>query len=226
MSGVVCTSAECWAAVSGILQAVASLLSAAAVIYAARLASTTIHTYRLQKQEDKRIQAAHEILSFVYKFMLILLGLRDPLNRFEIQETEEAVRDRLKEWDTLQPRLQEAIIASDILLDRLHSKRSDLDRIWEIIPTARTFFETNVLDEIIALWEMLERFEQAAVRHIDEFALSPEETRETRQTLWRRSSDDSFEEQVRDIVERLDDLLLPILRSDYAKASLPHHSSR
>lgn len=92
----ICTTTDCWSATGSMMSGWAAWAGVGAVIYAANGAFAT---YRRQKQEDRRIEAAEEILSFAYKFKRTLTGARSPgIFAHELARAEKTLTESWNGW--------------------------------------------------------------------------------------------------------------------------------
>lgn len=194
------------------IQAFASLLGVFAIIYGAKLASNTFLSFRKEKQEERRLDAVHQILAFVYRFSANLKSLRRSVLPDEFLKAESEARMRFPKWDEIDPEDRQSILTSDVMLDRLMANAHVWNQIFEKFPAARAYLDQQSQDDIEELWEMLGRFEWAARALIDEKSLPPMERVEALKTIWKQGLDDKFESQIDAVVKRLEEKLAPTLR--------------
>ena len=61
------------------LSGIATFAGALAVVYAAKVGANTFDSWKRQKQEERRMDAAEKILTLAYELRYTLAGIRSPL---------------------------------------------------------------------------------------------------------------------------------------------------
>ena len=105
-----------------------------AVIYTANRAFST---YRRQKQEDRRIEAAEEILSFAYKFKRTLTGARSPgILAHELARAEKTLVESWNGWEHKEAREQERLKTAQAMYQRPIDNNPTWSQIFDLMPRA------------------------------------------------------------------------------------------
>lgn len=205
----------CWAATGSMIQAWGTLLGVAAVVYAAWRASNTFDAFRRQKQEERRMDAAHTILTFAYKFQQRLVGVRSPgISGFEMADATTRLKDNYEGYASKSEREQRQLVVAQVMLTRLHANREIWDAVWEHIPTARALFGEKAEHHPRELWKALVNVQVSAEAYGEDSLLDPEFTKSIRKDLYGHGGDNLVTTQVADAVTKLEALLLRFIRCD------------
>lgn len=190
-----------------------------AVLYTANRAFST---YRRQKQEDRRIEAADHILTFAYKFKRTMQGVRSPgILGFELTRAEQRLKESWKGWDQKAKAEQQQIITAQAMWGRLQDNKDTWAQIFEVMPRARALFGDEAEAQLQAFWTAYVQMETACDMYAEDSGNDPEFTKNLRGDMWSHSKGDPVAKIVDEAVARLEELLLSVIRADYKPTKPP-----
>lgn len=216
----ICSSSDCWDATGSMMSGWAAWAGVIGVIWTA---NRGLGTYRRQKQEDRRIEAADDILTFAYKFRRTIQGARSPgILAHEIASAEKALSESWPDWATKTAAEQHRIRTAQAMWLRLKENNPIWSQIFEFMPRARALFGEDAEAQLQAFWEAYVRVEIACDSY-SEAEGDADFEKEVRADMWRRSKDDPVAAKIDEAVAKLEDMLLPVIRADHKtdRKSLP-----
>lgn len=179
-------------------------------------ANRAFSTYRRQKQEDRRIEAAEEILSFAYKFKRTLTGARSPgILGHELARAEKTLVESWNGWEHEDPKDQRRLKIAQAMLQRLRDNNNIWGQIFELMPRARALFGEEAEAQLQAFWEAYVTVEIACDSYADDSGTDREFSKDLRTEMWGRSADDPVSTKVEAAIAKLDEILLPVIRADH-----------
>jgi hypothetical protein len=215
MLSLICSDAACWAATGSMLQAWGTLLGVAAVVYAAWRAGNTFNAFRRQKQEERRMDAAHTLLTFAYKFQQRLLGVRSPgISGFEMTAATNQLKESYEGYSLKSELEQRQLTVAQVILTRLNADRNLWNEIWEHIPTARALFGEKAEKSLRELWAAFVNVQVSAEAYGEDSLTDPEFTKSLRRDLYGHGADNPVTLQIAGAVAELEELLLRFIRCD------------
>lgn len=215
MFDFICANAECWDATGSMLQRWGTLLGVAAVIYAAWRASNTFDAFRRQKQEERRMEAAHNILTFAYKFQQRLSAARSPgISRYEMTSATNQLKDSYEGYRDKSEREQRQLAVAQVILARLGAEREIWEETWEHIPTARALFGEQAEKLLRELWAAFVNVQVSAEAFGEDSLSDPEFTKSLRRDLYGHGESNPVTQQVAKAVAGLEELLLWFVRCE------------
>lgn len=221
LSGI-CPDAACWDATGSMMQGWAAWAGVLAVIYAARRAADTFGTYRRQKQEDRRIDAAERVLTLAYRIKADLEASRSPMG---LGHEHSQAHERLKEaqWylalgDGERSRSQ----SGQIILDRLERERATWDEVFSTMPLARALFGEAVEEQLRTLYRQVRAVQVSAQMYRDRMGTDEAEFRsKLERDMWAMGEPDADRNPVglavANAIGALEEIMLPIIRADHSK---------
>jgi hypothetical protein len=131
------------ASIGAVLQGVGSLASAAAIVFAAWIASDTYKAWRRQKLSERRMEQAERVLTATYKARRALAFVRSPMMTAAELDTarEQLGIDALSYAMTPE---QSCKASAQGYMNRLSAVRSERIEIDECLPMARALFGEEV----------------------------------------------------------------------------------
>ena len=209
----ICSTTDCWSATGSMMSGWAAWAGVGAVIYTANRAFAT---YRRQKQEDRRIEAAEEILSFAYKFKRTLTGARSPgILAYELSRAEKTLAESWNGWEHKDPQDQSRLKTAQAMLQRLRDNNAVWGQIFDLMPRARALFGEKAEAQLQAFWEAYVTVEIACDSYAEDNGTDQGFTKELRTEMWRRAKGDPVAEKVDAAIAVLDEMLLPVIRADH-----------
>jgi hypothetical protein len=212
MFAEICRDAACWAATGSMLQGWGTLLGAVAVIFAAWKASNTFEAFRRQKQEERRIDAAQQVLTFAYRARRNLRAARATGELFDERRSALEACKRTEWWDLKEKAEQDRFLRGQIVLARLIKDKDEWDRIFELIPVARALFGESAeeyLDELrLALFTL-----QIDIGFYVVGSGSASFLEALKRELFPPDNDDQLQRKIDAAVKGLEDMLLPVIRA-------------
>lgn len=196
-----------WATLAGVL----------AVIYAARVGSNTFEAWRRQKQEERRMEAAEQILTLAYRLRHNLVAIRSRhMSGGELANAELALKnspDNL--WNKLDDGRQRRAISAQVVRTRLVNFQDDMNEIWTRKPTALALFGPEIEARLDDLW----RCHTDAAAAADDYA----DLGDDRETAIQLSRDmfshgqpNPIDEKIAMAITALELLMLPVIRANYS----------
>lgn len=217
----ICTTTECWSATGSMLAGWAAWGGVAAVFYAANKAANTFKSYRRQKQEERRIDAAERILTLAYKLKRNLRAVRSPMNT---SGEHTAAHELLKEaawYKDLPENRQRRAQIGQIIKTRLHQSKSDIDDIFVVMPLARALFGEHVETYLQALWQQIVHVNVSSEGYAEDTGQDKEYSKSLERDIWEIGGKYAAEDKVglafSGAVEGLEAELLPIIRADHPR---------
>lgn len=230
----VCSSID-WAATGSMLSGWATLFGAGAVVYAAHKGSDTFKQWRRQKNEERRIELAEQILTLAYKLRRAIEGIRSPAMW---AEESIAIHDELRKNGVITDQTPEGdkgiLATAQATLSRSNANKPLWDALLDTMPTAKAVFGDDVENALNALWKQrgkLVASAQSYARLIHQPDPRSEKEREaqlkrhgklegvlwTGGDIWAGEDGNAVDEvadAVNGAVEALEVMLLPIIRSN------------
>lgn len=224
-----------WAATGSMLSGWATLFGAGAVVYAAHKGADTFKQWRRQKNEERRIELAEDILTLAYKLRRAIEGIRSPAMW---AEEINSVHDELAEKGIINdqtPEGHKSILATaQATLSRSNANKALWDTLLETMPTAKAVFGDEVESELNEFWAVRGKMiasAQGYARLIHQVAPRSEEEQEAQMKrqgrlegviwsggdIWAGKDGEAVDEvgdAINRMVEQLEATLLPIIRSD------------
>lgn len=195
------------------LQGWGSWAAAVAVLYATWRAGDALTNFRRQKQEERRIEAAHNILTFAYRFKRTLAGARSALvSGYEIHLAEEKLKENYPNWDMLCDAEKRRLKTAQAAITRLSDQHDVFGRVFEHMPLARALFGEQAEGDLQAHWSAYVSVQVAAEGYAEDTGHDPEFTIKLRRELWGGGDNNEVTQQVDKSVRSLEELLLPIIR--------------
>ncbi len=205
------------------------MLGALAVIYAAQRGTATFEQWRKQKNEERRIAVAEEVLTLAYKCKRAFEAIRSGgMLAGEALE----MRAKLTEIgcvdEETSPGKEGMLMTAQAALSRTYSYRDLFNSLLDASPVTRAILGNEVASDLDAFWmkraELITAAQtyarMASDREIWEGrALERQIARRERleATLWGGEAPeypDKFARTIDEIVDRMEARLLPVIRSD------------
>lgn len=128
--------------IGAVLQGVGSLAQAAAIGFAAWLASNTYQSWRRQKLSERRIEQAERILTAAYKARRGLEYVRNPLMLAHELNAAEKHLETLDFWATADRK--QSLITKQAYFNRLNAVMDERRAVEECLPMARALFGESI----------------------------------------------------------------------------------
>jgi hypothetical protein len=209
-----------WSATGAWMQAWAGFAQAAAVLFAAYMASNTFKSWRKQKIEERRIAIAEKVLSLSYSMKIAFSIIRSPMK--SPPAVEDATINLLSAGvfiDDIDSNIKEKIIESQIILDRINSFTHLWNQIPEVIPIAAALLDQRVEKFLTEIWSKKISIEVAAEQYPN---TSENDHLYTALvcTMWENrkrlpDNQDKLSMDISNSIISLEKLLFPVIRSDY-----------
>lgn len=200
------------------MQGWAGVAGAAAVFYAAHKAADTFQSYRRQKHEERRMDAAEAILTLAFKLRRIISSIRSPMTGGgELYEADKVLAEA--DWyKTMNENEKRRAQVGQAALQRISKHQADWDRIFEIMPVARALFGQEAENQLQRIWRQITAVSVAAQMYRDDRGIDQEFSEKLRRDLWEIGGDfaarDEVGREATEAVNALENLLLPVIRAD------------
>lgn len=224
----ICSSVD-WDATGSMLSGVGTVIGALAVIYAAHKGSDTFKQWRRQKNEERRIELAEQVVTLAYKLRRAIQSIRSPVMWGAEQN---AVHDELRNKGLINDQTPLGHIGmlatAQAALSRSDAYKALWDELLDAMPPAKAIFGDQVEKALDEFWAQRHRIIQGALRYADIVKRPPARTEEGQEKQLQRQFDveaiiwsgggedgvDQIANAVQSAVETIEGMLLPIIRSD------------
>ena len=178
----ICSTEGCWSATGSMLSGWAAVAGVIVLLVTAKLAFST---YRRQKQEDRRIEAAERVLTAAYRFRSAMVRIRSPMQWVsEIDDAHEkldAGEDRLAKYpgDKV-ARMTE----SQILMTRWEQQLEILQAVDDAMPSTKAIFGDKAEGRLQGLLQQANKVRAAAQSHAVDAGLDAQRTEAFMTLMW------------------------------------------
>lgn len=228
MTIAICGSVD-WATTGSMLSGIGTIVGAGAVIYAAHKGADTFKQWRRQKNEERRIELAEQVLTLAYKLRRALEGIRSPA-MFGAEMNE--VYDELRKNGVINDQTPEGhkgiLATAQATLSRSNASKPLWDALLDTMPTAKAVFGDDVERALNEFWTQRNCIIIAAQRYARFIHQSTARTKEVQERQFKRLDDveaiiwfgggedgvDAVANLIEAAVKSLEAILLPIIRSD------------
>lgn len=194
------------------LQGWATLVGAAAVIYAARVGANTFAAWKRQKVEERRMDAAERVLTLAYRLRYNFADVRRRgMFAYETTTAEKRLDETISGWRTKEHAERQRLTTAQIIMNRLSYHAQDWQQIWELKPLALALFGTEVEADLHKFWEQYVAVEVSASSYAEDSGTDKEFTISLRRDLL-GGKDDTIGPALDSAVKDLEEKLLPVLR--------------
>lgn len=199
------------------LQGWATLAGVIAVVYAARVGSNTFEAWRRQKQEERRMDAAEQILTFAYRLRDNLRAIRSigivggELAKAEVELTSDP--DHL--LNSMDKQRRDRATVSQVVKMRLAHFGPETAEVWKLQPTARALFGSEVEARLNDLWQCHVNISVAADEYAD-VEENREYARQVRRDLFSSGEPNPINETIATAITALELELLPVIRANFS----------
>ena len=209
-----------WAATGTWMQAWAGFAQAGAIGIAAWKAADTFRGWRKQKLEERRIAAAEDILTTAYRLQRAFSIVRNSVT--SVSALEEA-RARLKmsgvDIGKYAGDQQIRIVEAQVIFDRIDQFALDWDKLSALTPLAIALFGSSVGESLEGIWKQKVVLQVATEQYTTDDDSDVNFSTQVRDIIWSgRAKQGGREDQVERQLERyiidLEQVLLPIVRSE------------
>lgn len=194
------------------LTGLATLAGAAAVAYAAVVGRSTFEDWRRQRQEERRIDAAEQIMTLAYRLKDTIHSVRSPL--IQTHELKRAAKDLqgFDGWDLYSEEQRSRARTAQSILRRLKRYRKEWREVWSLKPLALAYFGPDVDRALHRFWAIHLEVAVAAQSFRDDFDVDGDELKAVRKLMIRWGKPDPIAEKVDAAIEDLEESLIPVLR--------------
>jgi len=213
-----------WAATGSMLSGIGTIGGAVALVVAAALGRRAIKDIRHEKITEREINYAERALTSAYKLANAISSIRSPITTgFETQQS----RQELEETDwfaNLDSESKERTVYSNIFYQRIRSYQDDFNEASLLLPSLKAFFgsETqNALREMIHARHIVRVYADAYIRDRGQ---NPDHSRTIERHIWEGALPDEIDpiaSTCNSSVSKLEEVLLPIIRSDAKLTARP-----
>ncbi|EPR14165.1 hypothetical protein M527_12780 [Sphingobium indicum IP26] len=211
------------------LSGIGTIIGALAVIYAAHKGSDTFKQWRRQKNEERRIELAEQVLTLAYKLRRAIEGIRSPA-MWGAEQNE--VYDELRKngvIDDQTPEGHKGILATaQATISRSNAQKALWDALLDTMPTAKAVFGDEVENALNEIWKQRSRIITAAQRYARFIHQTTPHTEEAREKQFKKQDEieaviwfggdadgvDAVANSINGAIKSLEDTLLLIIRSD------------
>ncbi|MCA2009818.1 hypothetical protein [Tritonibacter mobilis] len=197
-----------------VLQGVGALAQAAAIGFAAWMASNTYQSWRRQTLSERRIEQAERILTAAYKARRALGYVRSPLmEAHELSAAEEQL-EKQDFWATVEVGRKQRLVSAQGYYNRLNTVIDERRAVEECLPMARALFGEQV-EKALELLNRQFHLVQISVDANSETCNDREFLRSIREDISSSSGTDrpnKMNELIEEQVKLIEDVLLPVLR--------------
>jgi hypothetical protein len=207
-----------WSATGSWMQAWAGFAQAGAVFIAAAIATNTYKSWRKQKLEERRIEAAERVLTLAYRVKDAFTVIRSPVR--SSAATDEAIFNLINSGlnlEEISKEKREKIVESQVILDRINRYVDLWQEFSATLPVGSALLGEETDAALRNLWRQKTVICVAAEQYPDDDGLDPKFSSEISYAIWESKKpetrpNDKVAAQISDSVQRLEDLLLPVIR--------------
>ncbi len=218
-----------WTAVGSMLSGIGTVVGAGAVFYAAHKGSDTFRQWRRQKNAERRIELAEQILTLAYKVRRAFEGVRSPaIWGGERADLEAQLRESGLISDETPEGTKVTLVEAQAVVTRANYHKNLWDSLLDMMPVAKAIFGDEIEAMLNEFWTLRTKLLQASKRHATFAAKrypSNEKDLERRfkreaeiqDVIWSGASEDGVDkvaDAVNAAVHGLECKLLIIIRSD------------
>lgn len=226
MLSFICSDAACWDATGSMMQGWAALGAVFAVLYASKKAANTFGSYRRERQEDRRIDAAERILTLSYKIRTTLDAVRSPMAMgYEHHQAEEILNEA--NWYQLLPQNEKRQAQTGhVILLRIDKYKKEWEEVFSAMPLARALFGEAAEGHLLSLTRQLRSVQVAAQMYRDRMGTNdPKFRQKLERDFWTMGAADPETNEVSfrvdEAVAGLEAIMLPIIRADHGHNGTP-----
>lgn len=197
-----------------VLSGIGSLAQAAAIGFAAWMASNTFSSWRLQKLSERKIEQAERILTAAYKARRALGYVRSPLILAHELQAAEAYLENQDGWKT--EGRKQSLITAQAYYNRLNAVLDERRAVEECLPMARALFGEDVEKALETLNRQF-HLVSVAVESSSWEGNDPRFARMIREDLSSSSGTDrpnKMNEVIEEQVRAIENACVPVLRLD------------
>jgi hypothetical protein len=155
-----------WDGTGSMLSGIGTIIGALAVIYAAHKGSDTFKQWRRQKNEERRIELAEQVLTLAYKLRRAIEGIRSPA-MWGAEQGE--VYDELRKNGVINDQTPEGhkgiLATAQATMSRSNVHKPLWDALLDTMPTAKAVFGDDVEGALDEIWKQRNRIITAAQRY-------------------------------------------------------------
>jgi hypothetical protein len=123
------------------LSGIGAVISAIAIIIAARLGKGALDDYKRQRLIDREIDAAEQALTAAYRAFEAVSSMRGRfIYAHETEATESALRDAGMPLEAMAKGEKSAYVTRGVIYRRAEFFRQDFDAVFECIPLVKVYF--------------------------------------------------------------------------------------
>jgi len=147
-----------WATTGSWMQAWAGFAGAGAVVWAARLGTSSFEHWLKQRQTERKIAAGERILSIVYRLKDAMDAIRSPMQSgHELHAAERKVEKSYEGFSSLGETEKKRIVAAQVILDRVNAQSDLWKELFECLPLARAFYGKAMDENLREVWRQRAR---------------------------------------------------------------------
>lgn len=206
-----------WDATGSMLSGIGTLIGAGAVVGAAWVGRATFRSWKAQRVEERRMDAAERILTLAYRLRYAFNSVRGRgIFEFETKAAEEKLDANVSDWRSKEQGEQGRMTTAQVILNRLNSRREDWQEIWTLKPVALALFGSEVETSLHAFWTHYVAVEVSASGYAEDDGTDKDFSKSIRRDLF-GGKDDEVGPGVETAIASLEAQLLPILRMESEK---------
>jgi hypothetical protein len=209
-----------WSVTGEFLSGLGAVLGAFAIVYAACLARETFGSWAKKETFKSNREHAVSILVAFEKARFALKEVRSPAMYPLESEIAEA---KLRQPGATPTNFQ---IGAQVILDRLASKQTEWDRIFDLMPVAKVLFSTDARDNLFEIFLVRQQVWAAAMSY-PSVGSEPNLRKEIEQTMWLLDNEtDPLLKRLEDTNEALTKLLQESIRGERKQPEQPTRTNK
>ena len=196
-----------------------SFANAAAIVTAAYFGRNLLSEAKAQKQSERQMEQAENILATAYRLKSAMDHIRNPMSTNG--DLNESKKDLLEKdfFDGLSEAEKTKLIQANVFFVRLRNFDADFEKAYDLLPYAKAYFGTVVSQQI----ENFFRSRNSVKVYADAYATDRENdldfTQKIRAMIWKIDENDELSKSDNDAISRLEEVLLPVIRLPDTKKS-------
>ncbi len=200
------------------MQAWAGFAQAGAVVAAAVVAANTFKSWRRQKIEERRIDAAEKVLTLTYRTKQAFSVIRSPITSQNAKD--EATYELLQngiDLTSMTSELANKVVESQVIMKRINGFSDLWDSYSSIMPVARAYFGSDIEEIFQSFWRQKIAIQVAAENYPLDTGQDATFTKEISNTIWENrqrtpSDDDKISKALADTIIKAEGILIPVIQ--------------
>lgn len=206
-----------WTATGAMLSGWGSLAGAAAVVYAAYKAATTVQDWREKKVEERKLEHAERVLVATYKVRDAMRMIRSPMQHGVERKAALDELEKDESWATVPEDRRYQYVTAQVYIHRIRQSEDVWDELFNVLPLSKALFGEELEKAIEKLahqrWITRVNVESLADDKGGDKDFMVKVRRELNSSD-ENKNDDDVSVAIKDAIRSIETVCLPLLRPD------------